>query len=459
MTPARALRISQVGVRGIVGPGLTAAHVLEFASAFAAFLPEAGPVVVARDPRASGAMIREGAIAALMASGRDVVDLGVAPTPVLQHTVARLGAAGGVSIGASHNAPEWNALKFFTQGGRYLSSAEANELLDFYHLRRTAFVEWSRLGTLRHDATAIDAYVDELAAAFDFDALRRLRVLVDCANGTSALILRRLMEQHGFDFVLLNAQLEGVRFAHDPSTTARMVALQLAPLVGHVRADAGVLFDADSDRVALADERGRALSEELVLPLIADHVLPRGPGRLVITNLSTTALVDDVAARRGGRVVRVAVGRQAAADALCTYRPDQIAVAGEGTGAVMLPRFRFVYDGIASMLTVLAMVLERQQPLSTIVDGYPRYSIFKGEVPLAPARVPALLTRLWDRYASGDEAGTANVVDGLRVEWPDRWFHVRVSQTEPIVRVICEQRGEPPRELFEALLEEARSRG
>jgi phosphomannomutase len=143
-------------------------------------------------------------------------------------------------------------------------------------------------------------------------------------------------------------------------------------------------------------------------------------------------------------------------DALTAHRADQIAVAGEGTGAVMMPQFRFVYDGIASMLAVLTLMLERDRPLADIVDGYPRHCILKDEVPLSSPRVPRLLARLRERYTEGEDPGRADIVDGLRVEWPGRWFHVRVSQTEPIVRVICEQRGEPPAALFEALLEEVR---
>jgi phosphomannomutase len=456
--PARALRISPAGVRGVVGPGLTASCALEFSAAFAVFLGDPGPVVIGRDPRASSVMLREGVLAALLASGRDVIDLGLASTPVVQHAIRRLRGAGGVSIGASHNASEWNALKFFGPHGSYLSSAEASELLDVYHLRRTSFVEWHQIGRLGADPGALDEYLDDLAEAYDFGALRRFRVVVDCCNGTSAPILRRLNARHGFDLVLINEQLEGVDFAHEPSTTARTVAQQLAPLMRPLGADAGFLFDVDSDRVALADNTGRALSEELVLPLVADLLLAREPGRLVITNLSTTALVDEVAARRGGRVLRVPVGRHAAIDTLSAYRPEQVAVAGEGTGAVMMPRFRFVYDGIASMLAVLTLMHERKKALADLVDEYPRYSILKGEVPLSSPRVPRLLSDLRARYASGPDAGVATVVDGLRVAWPDRWFHVRVSQTEPIVRIICEQRGGPPGELFDALIEEVRSR-
>jgi phosphomannomutase len=172
----------------------------------------------------------------------------------------------------------------------------------------------------------------------------------------------------------------------------------------------------------------------------------------VITNLSTTALVDEVAGRHAGRVERVPVGRQAAIDALTSFPPEQIALAGEGTGAVMMPQFRFVYDGIASMLTILTMMDQRGEKLSEIVAGYPRYSILKGQVPLVPQRMPGLLRELRSRYADG----AATTLDGLRVDWPGRWFHVRVSQTEPIVRIICEQRGDAPQALFESLIEQVR---
>ena len=447
------LRISPVGLRGVVGNGLTVTHVLDFASAFGTFLPAPGPVLIGRDTRSSGVMMRHAVASALLACGRDVLDLGVVSTPVMQHSIQRLDAAGGISIGASHNAAEWNALKFLGPRGTYLSTSEAGELLDIYHLRKFDYVEWNRLGKLTISEDALDRYLDDLALAFDLERLKRFKVVVDCCNGTSSLILARLNERFGFKLILINGRPEGRAFAHEPMTNARIVAQQLAPLMEPLGADVGFLFDADSDRVAIADERGRALSEEMILPLLADHQLALGPGKLVLTNLSTTALVDEVAARRGGSVVRTPVGRQAAIDALSAYRPEQVALAGEGTGAVMLPRFRFVYDGIASMLTILTILAERQKPLSEILAAFPQYSMLKGEVPLASQRIPLLFNGLRERYADGRQS----TLDGLRVDWPDRWFHVRVSQTEPIVRVICEQRGESPRALFDGLMEQTRS--
>jgi phosphomannomutase len=311
-------------------------------------------------------------------------------------------------------------------------------------------VDYRGIGKVRIESGALDAYLDEIAGAYDFERLRQFKVVVDCCNGTSGLILRRMNERFGFSFILINGRVEGVEFAHEPNTSARTVGLQVAPLVKPLGADAGFLFDVDSDRVAIATEKGDAVSEEMVMPLIADHVLPRSEGKLIIANLSTTALLEEVAKRHGGTVLRVPVGRQAAMDALSAHRPEQIALAGEGTGAVMLPRFRFVYDGITSMLDILSLMAERGQPISEILDSYPRYSMLKGQAALVSRHVPALLMKLQQEYSDGK----ANTLDGLRVDWPDQWFHVRVSQTESIVRVIAERRGSSPRELFDAVMEQ-----
>lgn len=436
-----------------MGAGLTAAHVIDFASAFGTFVEPGRPVLLGRDPRASGAMIREGVAAGLIACGHEVIDLGIVSSPVIQHAIRRYDGAGGISISASHNDSEWNALKFFGPRGTYLSTAESGELLDIYHLRNFRYVDWSAIGRLREHAGAIDEYLDELAGAFDFDALKRFRVVVDCCNGTSSLILRRLNERFGFDFILINEKPEGVHFAHDPLISARTIALQLAPLMKPLKADIGFQFDVDSDRVGIATEKGEPVSEELILPLIADWLLPRRAGKIVITNLSSTALLEHVAAQHGGRVVRVPVGRQATIDALSIYRSEQIAVAGEGTGAVMMPQFEFVYDGIASMFAILSLLKERGEPLTAILGRYPKFSMLKGEAPLTTTRIPELLVNLRQQYSDGH----VDVTDGLRVDWEDRWFHVRVSQTEPVIRVICEQRGEPPTALFESILDSVRS--
>jgi len=166
------LRISQVGLRGIVGPGLTAGQVLDFAAAFGTLLDAPGKVVIGRDPRASGVMIREGVVAGLLATGHDVIDLGVVSTPVIQHSIGRLDAAGGISIGASHNAAEWNALKFFGARGTYLPTSEAGELLDIYHLKKFALTPYQTIGRLQQDSAAIDQYLDDLARVFRPEPLK-----------------------------------------------------------------------------------------------------------------------------------------------------------------------------------------------------------------------------------------------------------------------------------------------
>jgi len=394
------LRISHVGLRGVVGGGMTAAHVVDFASAFGTFLESGGPVILGRDPRASGVMIREGVVAALLATGHDVVDLGVVSTPVIQQTIRRLDGAGGLSIGASHNTADWNALKFFGPRGTYLSTAEAGELLDIYHLRKFDFVDWKRVGKLRTLDDAIDQYLDELASVYDLARLARFKVLVDCCNGTSSLVLRRMNERFGFEFILINASIEGVAFAHEPATTARTVALQLAPLMRPLGADAGFCstwirtawrwppiwarryrkkWCCRCCRLAAAQRAGQAGDHQSV-----DHGAAGGDRR-----------------RHAARWCECRWGGRRPWTHWRPYRPEQIALAGEGTGAVMMPQFRFVYDGIASMLAVLSMMAERDQKLSEMVAGYPRYSILKGQAALRSQRIPALLRSCRRATATG----------------------------------------------------------
>jgi len=408
---------------------------------------------VARDPRASSEMLREGVVASLLASGRDAVDLGLVSTPVVQHAIGRLNAAGGISIGASHNAAPWNALKFLGPRGTYLNSGEAAELLDIYHLKRFRFEGWQSIGRLRFDEDSIERYLDSLEEVFDLSALRGLRMVADCSSGLSSLILRRLKQRHPLNITLLNATLENKYFSHEPNTTARNVGLQLAPVVQAIGADLGVLFDMDSDRIAVCCNDGVAVSEELILPLLADYQLARQPGRLIITNLSTTSLLDDIALKYNSSVVRVPVGRQHAMDALAMYPAEKIAIAGEGTGAVMLPEFRFVYDGMASLLALASLIVNRESTLRKLLLAWPGYDMRKLEVALDSKKIPSLMMRLEERYGKFPR----DTRDGLRVELPKGWFHVRVSNTEPVVRIMAEMREGSAESLAQDLLQEVKS--
>ncbi len=398
-------------------------------------------------------MLREGIVSSLLASGRDVLDLGLASTPVLQHAIQRMHAAGGISIGASHNNAEWNALKFLGPNGNYLSSGEASELLDIYHLRKFDFKDWTQVGRLHFDDESIEAYVNDLERVFEVRDLQGLKIVADCSSGLSSLILKRLKDRHPLDITMINATLEAKAFAHTPNTNARTVGLQLAPVVQAIGGDLGVLFDMDSDRIAVCCGDGEVVSEEMILPILAEYQLKRQPGRMIITNLSTTSLVEDVAARYNASVLRVPVGRQHAMDALAMYPAEKIAIAGEGTGAVMLPEFRFVYDGIASLLALASHLKHEGSSLKRLIGGLPRYDMRKVEVKLDAKRIPEMMTHLEDHWSDC----RMNTQDGLRVDFEDGWFHVRVSNTEPVVRVIAEMRRGSVEDLMAKLMDTVRS--
>ena len=327
-------------------------------------------MILGRDPRASGCMIREGVVSGLLACGHEVVDLGMVSSPVIQHAIRRYDAAGGISISASHNTAEWNALEFFGTRG-HISLHRGIERTARHLSSAKVPASWTgeasaSCGTIRVPSIRIS---DELAAVFDFDRLKRLKVVVDCCNGTSSLILRRMNERFGFQFILINERLDGKHFAHDPviSADTDRAAAGSADAAARRRCRLPVRCRFGPRRCR--DREGVAVSEEMMLPLIADYLLPRSPGKLVITNLSSSALLEHIAAPHGGKVVRVPVGRQATIDALAGYRSEQIAIAGEGTGAVMMPQFEFVYDGIASMLAILSLIAERGQGLGEIMAG------------------------------------------------------------------------------------------
>ena len=386
--------------------------------------------MLGRDPRASGVMIREGVVAGLLACGHDVIDLGIAPTPVIQHAIRRLDAAGGISIGASHNTAEWNALRILRAQGTYLSTAEANELLDIYHLRKFRLVEWDARRQAAHQG---DDAIDRVSRrpsrpSTIFDALRRSFAWSStAATAHPSLILRPPQRALRLRFILINEKLEGVALRARALPPRRdTVALQLAPLMRPLSADAGFLFDVDSDRVAHGGRARRAVSEEMVLPLLADYLLPRGPGKLVITNLSTTALLEDIAARHGGKVVRVPVGtaggdrRAAAAIARAGRAGGRRHGRGDDAAVpVRLRRHRLHAGGPVPDARARQPVWRNSGRLSDVLDP-------EGEVPLVSPRIPALLTSLRERYPDGTRQRGRRPARGLarplvpRARQPDR---------------------------------------
>jgi len=426
------LKIGITGVRGVVGQTLTPELVVRFAEAFGAYV-DGGRVLVCRDPRPSGPMLQAAVTAGLLAVGCEVSDLGICPTPSLQLAVARLRARGGISITGGHNPPEWNALKFVRGDGLYLGAIQGEELLDLFHQGSTARVGWDRIATRVDEQDAIEAHLVTLLARFDAPALRarHLRVAVDCGNGSCARLVPRWLAALGCEVLPINDD-PSLPFPRLPEPSVA-TASQARAVVLAGRADLGLVLDADGERLSLVDERGRALSEELTLPLAAEAALARRVGPIV-TNVSTSAVVDRVAASHGATVVRTPVGQAFVSEAILEHAA---VLGGEGNGGVAVPEVQATHDSAAAIGLLLEHLVRTGEPLSALADALPRLVVRKLALQLAPGVLFSALAAFREAVAE-TEGATVDQTDGVKLLWPDAWVHVRASNTQSLLRVIAE---------------------
>jgi phosphoglucosamine mutase len=426
------LKIGITGVRGVVGQTLTPELVVRFAEAFGSYL-DGGRVLVCRDPRPSGPMLQAAVTAGLLSVGCEVVNLGICPTPTLQLAVPWLGAKGGISITGGHNPPEWNALKFARSDGLYLSAIQGEELLDIFHQGVVERAGWDRVRTRVEERDAIDHHLEALAARFDAKAVqaRRLRVAVDCGNGSCSRLVPRWLEALGCEVLPINDD-PSLPFPRLPEPSVATAAQARAiVLAGH--ADLGLVLDADGERLSLVDETGRPLSEERTLPLAVEAALARRKGP-VVTNVSTTGLVERVAARHGAKVIRTPVGQAFVSEAILEHGA---VLGGEGNGGVAVPEVQATLDSAAAIGLLLKHLARANLSLSALDAALPTLVMRKLALPVAPR---LLFSALQDfREAVGEvEGATVDETDGVKVLWPDGWVHVRASNTQSLLRVIAE---------------------
>lgn len=431
------LMVSVSGIRGRVGAPLTPELMAGVAAAFGAFhrsRGERGPVVVGRDSRTSGPMYQAAVVAGLQSVGVDVIEVGLVPTPTVLLSVRHHGAAGGLAITASHNPAEWNALKLVGPDGMFLDAETSLAFRGFLGESEVPRAAWNELGSTRRDDEAVERHLAALLACpeVDVDAIRarRLHVALDCVRGAGGVIVPRLLEALGCEVSAIHTEPDG-HFPRDPEPTAEHLA-ELGRLVTSSGARIGLAVDPDADRLSLVDDEGRAMGEDFTLAVAADVVLSRRPGALV-TNLSTSRVVEDVAERRGAPFVRAPVGEINVARRM---QSEGATIGGEGNGGVILPSIQHTRDASAGILLILQALADADAPISQIVADWPTYRIVKQKVSFERARLDAAYEALIETFAPGDIDRT----DGLRLAWAsDRaWLHVRPSGTEPVVRLIAE---------------------
>lgn len=441
------LMVSVSGVRGRVGAPLTPELFAGIAAAFGAFLQEEGhdgPILVARDSRTSGPMLSRAVVAGLQSVGRDVVELGVVPTPSLLYAVRRAGAGGGIGVTASHNPAEWNALKLVSGEGLFLDAEMSGRFRTYLAEQDPPRASWDALGGLRRDGEAWDRHLDAILSLphVDVPAIRNrgLVVAVDCVHGAGGPPVAELLRTLGCTIHGMGMKPDGL-FPRDPEPTAANLE-GLGDLVRESGADIGLAVDPDADRLSLVDETGAALGEDLTLALAAAAVLRRTPGP-VVTNLSTSQVVEDVARSFGCAIHRAPVGEVNVARRM---QEEEAVVGGEGNGGVILPALHHTRDAPLAIALILQHLADEGGPVSQIADRWPSYKIVKEKVAFPRESLDPAYTAL-DADLTAEERDTS---DGLRLAWPAKgaWLHVRPSGTEPVVRLIAEARtGEEARAL------------
>lgn len=421
--------ISVSGLRGIVGESLTPEVALRYVAAFASTLPP-GPIIVSRDGRGTGPMLAGAVMSGLMAVGRDVLDAGIAATPTLGVLVRQHHAAGGVQISASHNPPQYNGIKLFSGEGRVIPAVPGRMVLEAYRAGQVAWVSHEGIGKLARFEDTTSEHGKLLLTTADGEAIRKrkYRVLLDSNRGAGSILGVKLLESLGCEVVLLGGETDG-KFEHPPEPTAENLQVVTRKVLS-ARADIGFCQDPDADRLAIIDETGRYIGEEYTLAICADHILQQRKGP-VVTNCATSRMTQDLAIKHGVPFFQSAVGEANVVDEMLA---KNAAFGGEGNGGPIDPRVGLVRDSFVGMIQVLSAMASRGKKVSELADTLPRYEIRKTTVKLPTAKLPMALDAMQQRFPDAK----ADRLDGLRLDWPDRWLIVRGSNTEPIVRAIAE---------------------
>jgi phosphomannomutase len=437
-------RIATVsGLRGIVGDGLDPIGVCEFAAAYASGC-EPGPIIVSHDGRVSAPVFVAAVEAAVRATGHDVWHVGATATPTVGFLVREAVAAGAIQVSASHNPPQYNGMKFFQRKGMVLSQSQGLGLLARVENREFGWKPWNALGGSRVIDDPDAGHLARVLQTVDVTAIRdrRFRVVLDACHGAGGRMATRLLRALGCEPIVLGAIADGF-YEHTPEPTSANLG-SVAAVVPAVEAAVGFAQDPDADRLAIIDEKGRYIGEELTLALAAKRRLAQATGPVVL-NLSTSRVTDDIAAGAGCSVIRTPVGEAHVVEGMLAHNA---VLAGEGNGGVIDPRVGLVRDSFVAIALVLDLLSETGMPLSELVDLLPAYAMVKHQYPLqrptgaadetGPISNAAREKALWERLASLYPEARADYRDGLRLDWADRWVHVRSSNTEPIVRVIAE---------------------
>ena len=430
------------GIRGTIGgqagDTLNPLDIVKFTSAYATFIRRSGQcesnkIVVGRDARISGSMVRQVVCGTLMGMGYDVIDIGLATTPTTELAVRMSGAEGGIIITASHNPRHWNALKLLNHEGEFLTAADGQAVLEIAEREDFNYADVDHLGSYTLDDSYNQRHIDSVLALslVDVEAVKkaRFRVVVDAINSVGALILPGLLRALGVEYTLLNGEPNG-DFAHNPEPLEKNLSGIMTEMSkgGY---DLGIVVDPDVDRLAFIQEDGKMFGEEYTLVSVADYVLSHTPGNTV-SNLSSTRALRDVTQRHGGEYFAAAVGE---VNVTTKMKAVGAIIGGEGNGGVIYPESHYGRDALVGIALFLSSLAQKGCKASELRATFPNYYIAKNRIDLTPSTdVDAILRKVKEMYS--DEQVTD--IDGVKIDFPDKWVHLRKSNTEPIIRVYSE---------------------
>ena len=430
------------GIRGTIGgrtgDTLNPLDIVKFTTAYATFIRRhttngSGKIVVGRDARMSGQMVDSIVSGTLVGMGFDVLNIGLATTPTTELAVTMSQADGGIIITASHNPRQWNALKLLNSRGEFLTKDDGNEVLDIAEREDFEYAEVDQLGKIINDSSFDDRHIESVLNLnlVDAEAIRKagFKVCVDSINSVGGVILPRLLDRLGVEYKFLNAEPTG-DFAHNPEPLEK----NLSGIMDEMKSgafDLGIVVDPDVDRLAFICEDGRMFGEEYTLVSVADYVLSHTPGNTV-SNLSSTRALRDVTSKHGGTYTAAAVGE---VNVTTKMKEVGAVIGGEGNGGVIYPESHYGRDALVGIALFLSSLAHKGCKVSELRATFPEYFIAKNRIDLTPSTdVDAILVKVKEMYANEQ----VNDIDGVKIDFPDKWVHLRKSNTEPIIRVYSE---------------------
>ncbi len=430
------------GIRGTIGghtgDTLNPLDIVKFTTAYATFMKRnaksgTGKIVVGRDARISGEMVKDIVCGTLMGMGYDVVNIGLATTPTTELAVSMLKADGGIIITASHNPRQWNALKLLNAQGEFLTKADGNEVLKIAEEENFEYADVDHLGHYCEDNSFNQKHIDNVLALqlVDTEAIRNahFKVCADTINSVGGIILPQLFDALGVEYNILNGEANG-DFAHNPEPLEKNLG-DIMALTAKGGYDLGIVVDPDVDRLAFICENGKMFGEEYTLVSVADYVLSHTPGNTV-SNLSSTRALRDVTEKHGGQYTASAVGE---VNVTTMMKNTGAVIGGEGNGGVIYPESHYGRDALVGIALFLSNLAHKKCKVSELRATYPEYFIAKNRIDLTPdTDIDAILGKVKEMYANEK----INDIDGVKIDFKDKWVHLRKSNTEPIIRVYSE---------------------